>query len=542
VATRLRLVGDEFGAPAVASAPLAKLVVEFDERFDLHGAGHDDGPLNVALQGKQRAAMQYVFDAEGRFFTVVRMQADDSLITWSLETARDDNLQSTIETVRDAEAVIEAANVDGSRYHRPVRGAYVKAHPVVSEGLFMLDREGKVHGAEDRFVATTVDRPAVEYGLQRDGFHEYFLTEGSILKGVFVARSFGDGWHATIAKSNLPAVLSAAAVELGIMPPLGCSALPATLEREIASAFQYWRAETAKDARLIRDALVKSRFLTEDNVVIFDGGFRRAQSKTERAVRKDLPDPIATTAPAPKPPRELDPVQRVASMLPGSGADVVLFDRALAKTMGPGDVASAAANLDDEDFLIAYPDSPGARLALAKCGRLFKLAGHAATVFVTSSPFHQAQGIEWLPDPAELWANGASEQMAALFKRMGEQHTVPILKAEERFVYGIVLEPETLDAQSDIYGAEEVRKAAHLYMEEFGHIKLMHDGAFIDTKVKILESFIAPVAFQVDGQHVKKGSWVLAVRVLDDQLWEAVKSGALTGFSIGGTAIKTPAS
>ena len=542
VASRLRLVGDDFGAPAVASTPLAKLVVEFGETFERVPAPEGDEGLNVMPQGKQRAAMQYVFDAAGQFFTVVRMQADDQLVTWSLETARGDNLQSTINTVRDAEAVIESANVDGSRYHRPIRGALVKASPAVSDSLVMLDREGKVHGAEDRFVATTVDRPVVEYGLQRDGFHEYFLSGSSVLKGALVCINDGMGWQATVRKSCLPAVLTAEAVEQGVMPPLGRSALPSMLEREIDPDLHYWRATTDKAAQQIRDALVKARLLTDANVVLYEGEFRVMHAKVERAVRKDLPAPMPATAPPPVPPVELDPVQRVAAMLPGAGADVVLFDRALSKTMGPEDVASAASNLDGEDFLVAFPDSPGARLALAKCGQLFKLAGHAATIFVTSSPFRQAHGIEWLPDPAPLLADAMSDQVAALFKRMGDVHNVPILKAEERFVYGIVLEPETVDAQNDIYGAEEVRKAAHIYMQEFGHIKLMHNGAFIDTKVKILESFVAPVAFQMDGQHVKKGTWLLAVRVLCDQLWEAIKSGDLTGFSIGGTAIKTPTS
>lgn len=541
VAARLHLVGDDFGRPAVSSAELAKFVVEFGDRFEVAAAVEDDGPLNAMPEGRQRAAMQYVFDANGGFSTVVRMQADDLLISWALETARGDNLQSTIKTVRDAEAVIESANVDGSRYHRPIRGAYVKALPVLRESLVLLDREGKVQGEEERFVATTVDRPTVEYGLQRDGFHEYFLSDGTILKGVLTCR-YDDGWKATVQKHNLPAVLSAEAVEQGIMPPLGRSALPSTLEREIEPEFHYWRADTGKAAQAIRDALVKSQFLNEDNVVLYEGKFRRLHAKVERAVRKDLPDALPAGTPAPKPPAEVDPVQRVASMLPGSGADVVLFDRELSKSMGPDDVAAAAAELHGEDFLIAYPDSPGARLALAKCGRLFKLAGHAGTVFVTSSPFSKASGVEWLPDPAALLADNGSAQAEALLKRMGSEHKVPILKAEERFVYGIVLEPETIDAQNDIYNADEIRKAAHLYMQEFGHIKLMHNGQFIDSKVRILESFVAPVAFQIDGQHVKKGTWLLAVRVLDDGLWEAVKRGDLTGFSIGGTAIKTPAS
>ena len=113
---------------------------------------------------------------------------------------------------------------------------------------------------------------------------------------------------------------------------------------------------------------------------------------------------------------------------------------------------------------------------------------------------------------------------------------IPILKTlEERFVLGVVLEPETVDAQQDIYSADEVRAAAHRFMEEFQNIGLMHQG-LINQQVKLLESYLAPVDFEVDGERVLKGTWLLALRIVDDELWGEVKSGGLTGLSIGGTA------
>jgi DNA adenine methylase len=54
--------------------------------------------------------------------------------------------------------------------------------------------------------------------------------------------------------------------------------------------------------------------------------------------------------------------------------------------------------------------------------------------------------------------------------------------------------------------------------------------------VKILESYVAPVEFEIDGKRVKRGTWLLAVRVAEDGLWRQIKSGELTGFSIGGSA------
>jgi len=115
---------------------------------------------------------------------------------------------------------------------------------------------------------------------------------------------------------------------------------------------------------------------------------------------------------------------------------------------------------------------------------------------------------------------------------------IPLVKTkEERYVLGIVLEPETVDAQKDIYSAAEIRSAAHGFMENFARIGLMH-LAFVDGDVKILESYLAPVTFDLDGTRIKKGTWLLAVRIVGNDLWSKVKRGELTGFSIGGSAAR----
>ncbi|RKH35655.1 N-6 DNA methylase [Corallococcus praedator] len=110
---------------------------------------------------------------------------------------------------------------------------------------------------------------------------------------------------------------------------------------------------------------------------------------------------------------------------------------------------------------------------------------------------------------------------------------------DERYVLGVVLEPETVDAQGDIYSAAEIRQAAHRFMEEFGGLGLMHQMR-VNGHVKVLESYLAPVDFNLGEVPVRKGTWLLAVRVLSDELWGRVKDGQLTGFSIGGTARRLP--
>lgn len=120
-------------------------------------------------------------------------------------------------------------------------------------------------------------------------------------------------------------------------------------------------------------------------------------------------------------------------------------------------------------------------------------------------------------------------------------YQVRLLKAEEeeeRTVLGVVLEPETVDSQGDIYSEDEVRKTAWRFMERYQTFGLMHEQVL--RSVLPLECFLAPVDFKIAGQSVKKGTWLLRCRVLDDDVWQGVKSGTYTGFSIGGSAIRKP--
>jgi DNA adenine methylase len=117
--------------------------------------------------------------------------------------------------------------------------------------------------------------------------------------------------------------------------------------------------------------------------------------------------------------------------------------------------------------------------------------------------------------------------------------TFPITKEQDdqQIVYGVVSEPDTIDLQGDRLSAEEIRKACHKFMIESQRIGKEHRGP---AKADIIESYIAPVIFECNGQVVRKGSWVLAVKVQDQELWQAVKSGDINGFSIAGQGSRIP--
>ena len=106
---------------------------------------------------------------------------------------------------------------------------------------------------------------------------------------------------------------------------------------------------------------------------------------------------------------------------------------------------------------------------------------------------------------------------------------------EQRLVGGIVYEPDVVDSQGDSASDSEIEKAAHGFMMESRIIGIMHKEA-AGKRVDIVESYIVREPFHMNKRIIKRGTWMLVVKVHDDELWEGVKSGKLTGFSMGGRA------
>ena len=99
---------------------------------------------------------------------------------------------------------------------------------------------------------------------------------------------------------------------------------------------------------------------------------------------------------------------------------------------------------------------------------------------------------------------------------------------------GSIDDPSTWDADGDVASAEDIRVAAHRYMETSQQIKIMHKG--LPIRASVIESFIVPIDFESGGQIIKAGSWWMSVRVMDNNAWAAIKSGEIRGFSMGGIA------
>ncbi|MFO6495020.1 MULTISPECIES: XkdF-like putative serine protease domain-containing protein [Bacillus] len=110
-----------------------------------------------------------------------------------------------------------------------------------------------------------------------------------------------------------------------------------------------------------------------------------------------------------------------------------------------------------------------------------------------------------------------------------------IAKAEDekKLVYGVVYEPNVIDAHQDFMTAEEIQKAAHGFLKDARKIDKDHN--FQGGVGEVVESYIAPADFEVNGETIAKGSWVLVTKACDE-VWEQIKKGEITGYSMAGTA------
>jgi hypothetical protein len=110
---------------------------------------------------------------------------------------------------------------------------------------------------------------------------------------------------------------------------------------------------------------------------------------------------------------------------------------------------------------------------------------------------------------------------------------------DERRITAVVLEPTSVDnpdLHNDVYTAEEVHKACENF-NKFCMVPNIQHLVNVGSEDCVIEkSFILPVKATIGGQEVAEGSWIQTWKINSDDLWEAVKDGLFTGFSIGAGA------
>lgn len=134
---------------------------------------------------------------------------------------------------------------------------------------------------------------------------------------------------------------------------------------------------------------------------------------------------------------------------------------------------------------------------------------------------------------------GANGVPFAIIKAAGKnaiQKQVQIAKVDDtqHIVIGVVYQPDVEDVHGDMMDAVEIEKAAHLFMENQHTYNIDKQHDLDADKGYVVESYIAPCDMEIGDQVIAKGSWVAGVKVTDDNAWEEIQKGDITGFSMFG--------
>jgi hypothetical protein len=335
ISKRIQFLGDEMGGPFTNHIELYDLWLVPRKQFEIKEMSLDGDDRSVLEEyvvkeilkadplleypkgdiGKHESTLQMHFrgaSMHGDF----RAKVNDHLIGFTLAFQKKG--LPDVDTIPQATALSRQFDVDGSRVNKPFRApASVWSTPKAvapKEWLRIAPKKfeaGEVGAtAEEEGVIVEVDRPLVEWGIQKPHFHEYFLTKSkSGFEGILSFRLLTGGrgaspeeveagratragepfWTSKIGKTFLPSVLRKRSVETNSMPPDGQSAMPSSLMKVTPEEFRFWKHKGAK-AREVRDALVDSGHFTEDNVTMINGEFARVEEKTSLVMDKLMYD------------------------------------------------------------------------------------------------------------------------------------------------------------------------------------------------------------------------------------------------------------
>ena len=107
---------------------------------------------------------------------------------------------------------------------------------------------------------------------------------------------------------------------------------------------------------------------------------------------------------------------------------------------------------------------------------------------------------------------------------------------EERMIFCIVYSPEEPDTQGDSASADVIKDAAYNFMRSArtNNVDKQHD--FVPDEGFVAESWIIKENDFVFPEEAQ-GSWAVGIKVENDDTWELIKSGNITGISLAGLAV-----
>lgn len=130
------------------------------------------------------------------------------------------------------------------------------------------------------------------------------------------------------------------------------------------------------------------------------------------------------------------------------------------------------------------------------------------------------------------------EPLYNFIKKFKSQRSEKVLKAfdeDQMIAVEVVYEPFSLDAHGEWASEETIKKACDNFNKSYEkgvcHLNLFH---MQDTdKLELLKSYVCDKPTLIGDYEVKKGTWIIEYKFLDENLWELRKANVVGGLSIG---------
>ena len=188
---------------------------------------------------------------------------------------------------------------------------------------------------------------------------------------------------------------------------------------------------------------------------------------------------------------------------------------------------------------------PGASLRVTAVGRAVelqksegyseeKLSQQEIEFLIADTPIENVKkGLAQL-DFMALYEEDAVEEVTSLVDQLtaspaGEPFIIKKTQDDKQIFWAEVYVPLFLDSDGELMFAEEIEKMAHKFLQKqiTQSVDRQHDH---DTSrdAYVVESFIA----RDDDSIFIPGSWVVAVKIDDYDLWQDVKTGKINGVSM----------
>lgn len=152
-------------------------------------------------------------------------------------------------------------------------------------------------------------------------------------------------------------------------------------------------------------------------------------------------------------------------------------------------------------------------------------------------------GVRDLPESwYESWIDRTSKNSGEKIEKREEvtiEAKIVRTSEEKRVAYAVVYSPVEkmgTDSYGDWMTAEHIEKMAWNFLAKGITRSTDTEHSFVQNGCEIVESFI--VRHGDPDFPDDEGAWVVAVRVNDDTIWEAIKSGEYAGVSLAGITTK----